>query len=123
MTGWYALTESAGQKLFIRHLRKCRTRGSRAVRRPVQPMVLQTTEEYMALSDYSRPPDRFEIDNEQEYTIRAEFAFPCCICKHASRSDATPPCSECGHNVNARTTYHEQLQNAEVRGGNSRPLD
>lgn len=31
-----------------------------------------------------------------------ELDFPCCCCEFRHRSDSTPPCSLCVHNVNAK---------------------
>ena len=55
----------------------------------------------MSLSDYCREPDKFEIAHEVNYTHRADFAFPCCVCDHAERDEREEPCASCGHNCNA----------------------
>ena len=70
----------------------------------------------MALSDYERQPDRFEIDNELTFDFHSGFAFPCCVCKHGMKPDTETPCSVCGHNVNARMPYHASSASAALAG-------
>ena len=51
----------------------------------------------MGLQDWTTDSDKFEP--EEGGVTR--MSFPCCACKHQSKTDADEPCRSCGHNVNA----------------------
>jgi hypothetical protein len=50
----------------------------------------------MGLKDYQVDNDHFVAGEEG-----AELWFPCCACKHKTKTAEMFPCRECGHNANA----------------------
>jgi len=50
----------------------------------------------MALARYGKNRDHFKADDSMR-----GLCFPCCCCVYRSKTDYTPPCDECDHNVNA----------------------
>ena len=59
--------------------------------------VSQCGKEQMGLQDWTTDSDKFEPEDGG----LTRLSFPCCACKHQSKTDADEPCRSCGHNVNA----------------------
>lgn len=51
----------------------------------------------MVLQDWTTDGDKFEPEEDG----LTRLSFPCCACKHQSKTDADEPCRSCGHNLNA----------------------
>ena len=66
----------------------------------------------MGLQDWTTDNDKF--DPEDGGLTR--LSFPCCACKHQSKTDADEPCRSCGHNVNAIIDAERRFARREREG-------